>query len=181
MQLFMNNSHVDKRAKITYLMNNLAHTTNAKFGYMMDMLGSLKAVDVIPQLINKYQAESDANNKSKMIGAITESAAIVKQPQENNRATMTLDATSIKNVVSAQQLIMNVLLNEQNPSVLHQAIDQSFSLLPMNRDNYYFISEAMKRLEQIDHKSMTLELKYLLLLSMALLMMKCKHGSCQSY
>lgn len=140
MKGYLENPKYTRQDKINTLVTRIKTTKEYfPYSYLVDSLASLTPVEAIPDLIKEYNTQQDIKKKINLLSAIARSA-IVKNPKKAG-----LD--SIENIKTVQTWILQILQTETDSVLLHEAIFYSIHLLPMTKENYSFIVEAMNKLE----------------------------------
>lgn len=163
------NQKLTQIEKMHMLLNQLKSTHNTvQYGYIADTLAGLSNASILPQLTNLYLKENNDENKMRLLATVV---ASVKIKQTTNMLT-SLDK---ENLIKAQAFIKQVLATEVKPQALHQAIDQVFSLLPMDKEIYTLITDAITRLQHIDKSNLSIEHQWILNWSMAFANKEMQH------
>lgn len=159
------NKHLSRAEKIEYCLQKANSSDIEEFSYHMDTLASLATHHIIPELVNRFGNESIAQKRKKLITAIVGSTL----NHEPDSAVASIDSSTINNIVVAQDLMKDVLKNELNLSVLKHSICHALSVLPMTRQNYAFILQAVERLhaQSEEEYHFSNEQKFFILLSIA--------------
>ncbi len=130
----------------------------------MDVLSTLASHELIPDLIQTFKTERNAEKRKKLVTAIVKSAHALSQEGTIH------NTQKIEAIVDAQDFVLKVLETESDFSVLGHTIYHTLSILPKDWVHYELISHAMSRLQEhpvMEHR-LSNEKKFLILLSIAL-------------
>lgn len=157
---YLKNPNYSPQHKLNTLLAQLKTRKDYEtYSYILDNFAFLSSFEVIPELIKEYQTEQNIKKKIKLLSTITGLARITDSKK--------VDSIQIKNIKLAQNLIIHVLQSETNSSLLHHTIFDSLSVLPMSKENYTKIMEAINKLESNGSNQLDADKKNFYLLAMA--------------
>lgn len=160
MQNYLKSSKYTHSEKIKNLINQLKiEKEGLKYSYILDILGFLSPIEAVPNLINEYNTQQNVEHKKRLIYTILRATEVTQLKN--------VEQSYIDNIKLAQHWILQVLHTEKTPILLNEAIFDAINMLPITKENYGFIVEAMNSLESLSNTILDLDKKYLYLLEMA--------------
>jgi len=171
---YLKDKKYSRQEKINNLYSQLKNSkTSNTHEYILYALSFMNPFELIPSFVDDYKNENNIDKKVKLIKIITMSAQAIDiktdvNYDENDASNIykinKADKIDLGKIKIAQDFILDVLKTETNNKILNESILSAMGILPINRENYFIVSNAMDKMG----KSLDIESKnrYLVIMSL---------------
>lgn len=115
---YVHDVNIPRAVKVNQLWSlAIRHQDNpAKFGYLVDIMGSLKPIELVPEIIQAYQHQTDTSNQHHLLSMLVELLYVRNQPG------LPSEEEQLPNIIKVQNFFRDLLYQCKNPDHLNYAI-----------------------------------------------------------